>query len=64
MKKVSGTITIDFSALVDDSFDVDELVEYLRCYYGGAVPSGWLHDIEELEDEHTISNVVVKENEE
>ena len=43
VKKVSGTITIDFSAWVKDDYDTEELIEYLKRYYSGAVPDGWPH---------------------
>lgn len=58
MKKVSGTITVDFSAWVKDDYDTEELIQYLKCYYSGTVPDGWLHEIEELEGKQTVSHVV------
>ena len=58
MKKVSLTITIDVDAWVKDDYDIDELIQYLKCYYSGAVPDGWLHEIEELEGWGHVSNVV------
>ena len=63
MKKVSATITIDVTAWVEDDYDTDELIQYLKCYYDGAVPGGWLHEIEELEGKQTVSNVVVESEE-
>ena len=62
MKKVSATITIDVTAWVENDYDTGELIQYLKSYYGGAVPDGWLHEIEELECKQTVSNVV-EENE-
>lgn len=59
MKKVSATITIDVTAWVKGDYDTNELLQYLKCYYSGAVPDGWLHEIEELEATHTLSHVVV-----
>lgn len=63
MKKLSATITIDFTAWVENDYDTDELIQYLKEYYGGAVPDGWVHDIEDMEDKQTVSNIIV-ENEE
>jgi len=63
MKKVSATITVDVTAWVEDDYDTDELIEYLKEYYGGVVPDDWVHDIEDMEDKQTVSNIIV-ENEE
>ena len=63
MKKVSATITIDVTAWVKGDYDTNELLQYLKCYYSGAVPDGWLHEIEELEGKQTVSNVVVESEE-
>ncbi len=63
MKKVSATITIDVTAWVDNDYDTAELIQYLKCYYGGSVPDGWVHDIEDMEDKQTVSNII-EENEE
>tara|TARA_R110001599_G_C11909970_1_gene627328 strand:- start:64 stop:255 length:192 start_codon:yes stop_codon:yes gene_type:complete len=63
MKKVSATITINVAAWVENDYHTDELIQYLKCYYQGSVPDGWIHDIEDIEDEQTVSNIIV-ENEE
>ena len=62
MKKVSATITIDVTAWVENNYDTDELIQYLKEYYGGSPPDGWLHEVG-LEAKQAVSNVVV-ENEE
>ena len=63
MKKVSATITIDVTAWVENDYDTDELIQYLKEYYGGSVPDGWVHDIEDMEDKQTVFNII-EENEE
>ncbi len=58
MKKVSATITIDVTTWVENDYDTGELIEYLKCYYQGSVPDGWVHDIEDMEDKQTVSNII------
>ena len=64
MKKLSLTISIDVTAWTENDYDTEETIQYLKCYYAGSVPHGWIHDIEDMEAKHTVSNVVVEEDEE
>ena len=58
--KTSGLIGVNVMVALSD---FDELIQYLKEYYGGSAPDGWVHDIENMEDKQTISNIIV-ENEE
>ena len=63
MKKVTATITIDVTAWVENDYDTDELIRYLKCYYEGSVPDGWLHEIEDMEVKQTVSNIMEEQEE-
>ena len=63
MKKVTATITIDVTAWVENDYDTDELIQYLKCYYEGSVPDGWLHEIEDMEVKQTVSNIMEEQEE-
>jgi len=63
MKKVSATIAVEVTAWVKNDYDTAELIQYLKSYYKGSVPDDWIHDIEDMEDKQTVSNII-EENEE